>query len=214
MNYKRMSGDEEFTLNGVSQEFKLIDFWRFQFPNIYDLQSKIAEFLVAKALGQRDAHNIDYWTLYDIEYQDDEKYQKPLRIEVKETSYYHPWSGDNVYSEHRSFGITKANSSYQAETEHPGEEHENKYERQNDIYVFCLNTGTTRADSYPLELANWEFYVIPTFIINEKCGDNKSITLNRVRKLAPCVGYAELKDTIVEVASKVREWQAHQEVSE
>ena len=207
MNYKRMSGDEEFTLNGVSQKFKLIDFWRFQFPNIYDLQSKIAEFLVAKALGQRDAHNIDYWTLYDIDYQN-------LRIEVKETSYYHSWSGDNVFSEQRTFGITKANSSYQANTEHPGEEHENKYERQNDIYVFCLNTGTTRADSYPLELANWEFYVVPTFVINENCGDNKSITLNRVRTLTACVGYPELKDAIDEAVAKVKEWQARQEVSE
>ena len=60
---------------------------------------------------------------------------------------------------------------------------ENKYERQNDIYVFCLNTGETRADSNPLDLDNWEFYVVPTDFINEHCGDNKSISLGRIRNM-------------------------------
>ena len=32
-------------------------------------------------------------------------------------------------------------------------------------------------------LEHWEFYVIPTSVINQECGDNKSISLSKVKKL-------------------------------
>lgn len=196
----KISGEEKFTLNGDPLGFDLIDFWRFRYSNIYDMQSVIAEFLVAKALGQTEAHNTDYWTLYDIEYQE-------MRVEVKETSYYHPWNKNGKISKNRTFGITMANSIYEAKAKGTADEHENKFERQNDLYVFCLNTGTTREDSYPLELKNWEFYVIPTFIINERCGKNKSISLERVRKLAKLVRYEQLREEIDDVVDLIRQWQ-------
>ena len=110
------------------------------------------------------------WTLYDILYRD-------TRIEVKETSYYHPWNEGGKISQQRSFGITKANSNY----EHPDEP--NRFERQNDIYIFCVVNGETREASNPLILDNWDFYVVPTSVINEKSKDNKTISLNRIRTL-------------------------------
>ena len=55
--------------------------------------------------------------------------------------------------------------------------------RNNDVYVFCLILGETREASNPLILDHWRFWVIPTKLINAKCGDNKSITLPRVKKL-------------------------------
>ena len=48
-------------------------------------------------------------------------------------------------------------------------------------YVFCLNTGETRESSYPLDLNNWEFYIVPTSFINDKCGNNKTISLGRIK---------------------------------
>lgn len=165
-----MNGKEKFTFDGKDTGFDMLDFWRFQFSNIYNLQEYIAEFLVAKALGINEAYNTEYWTLYDIPYRE-------KRIEVKQTSYYHPWNKDGKVSSQRYFGITKANSSYEDSSE------ENRYERYNDIYVFCLNTGNTKEESYPLNINNWEFYIVPTSFINEHCGDNKTISLSRIRNM-------------------------------
>jgi len=68
--------------------------------------------------------------------------------------------------------------------------------RQNDLYIFCLNTGKTREESYPLELSHWEFYVITTESIDQECGDAKNIGLKRIRSLSRKVSYSELKTTV------------------
>ena len=79
------------------------------------------------------------------------------------------------------------------------------YERQNDIYVFCLNTGTNEEESYPLDMANWEFYVVPTSVINENCTHaQKSISLGKVRKLAPLTKYEELKNVIDSICETIK----------
>ena len=185
-----ITGHEEFSFDGVSLGSNLIDFWKFRYSNIFDMQGALAEFIVAKALGVSEAHNIEYWTLWDINYHD-------LRIEVKETSYYHPWNKDGKVSASRSFGITKANSRFaESATGTVDASFENKYERQNDLYVFCLNTGNTPEESYPLDLNHWEFYVIPTCVINKTCGDGKTISLGKVRKLAPALRYDQIKEAV------------------
>lgn len=190
----KITGHEEFTFDGVSQNVNLIDFWRFRYSNIYDIQGALAEFIVAKALGISDAHNIEYWTVWDITYRE-------LRIEVKETSYYHPWNKDGKVSEARSFGITKANSRYaENATGSVDESFQNVFERQNDLYVFCLNTGATAETSYPLNLDHWEFYVVPTSVINEKCKNNKTISLSRVRKMVHALRYDQIKEEIDRIA--------------
>ena len=87
MNFGRekMTGKEKFELDGKSLGFDFKGFWEFQYSNIYNMQETIAEFLVAKALGLDDSYNTGYWTLFDVFYRD-------TRIEVKQTSYYHPWN--------------------------------------------------------------------------------------------------------------------------
>lgn len=183
--------DTKFTYNNEDTGITMLDFWKFQYSNIYNMQEYIAEFIVAKALGLNTAHNQDWWTLYDIFYRN-------KRIEVKETSYYHAWNEDGKCSRQRTFGITKANSAYENEGT------ENHYERQNDIYVFCLNTGETRDSSYPLELSNWEFYIVPTSVINEKCNDQKRISLGRIKNMGfTAKRYSEIKATIDEIIDSV-----------
>ncbi len=176
---KQLNGDECFTYNGINTEMTVLEFWRWHFSEIYDLQSKIAEYIVAKALGLREAENVGDWTLFDMKYRN-------MRIEVKETSFYHAWqTDDEPKSKQRSFGITKAYDNYKDEN--------SELRRQNDIYIFCLNTGETKADSNPLMLEHWEFYVVPTFRIDELCKNGKTISLSRVRKIADKVYYNELK---------------------
>ncbi len=162
---KQLIGTEEFTLDGNPTGMTMSDFWRFMYSNIYSFQEVIAEFLVAKALGKEVAENDAYWTLFDMKYRD-------KRIEVKQTSYYHSFNEENKVSNHRVFRIPKSNSKFEYDIAINKEkykdvgdkEKENKYERQNDIYVFCVNTGENRSDAYPLNLNNWEFYIVPTYV--------------------------------------------------
>ena len=176
-----LSGEEQFTDNGKPVGFSVRDYWSFQFSNLWDTQEIIAEFLVAKALGLAVPDNKNGWALWDITYRGN-------RIEVKETGYFYSWQKDGKTSDARSFGITKAYSEYK--------DNNSTFERQNDIYVFCLNTGRTMEESNPLDLVHWEFYVVPTSTINELCGDNKSLSLSRLRKIAGKehgLSYAEIR---------------------
>lgn len=187
--YKRLSGKEVFTFQNEKTGLSILEYWQWLYSDIYDLQDTLAEYIVAKALGKDEPDNTGTWTLYDISYRE-------KRVEVKETSYYHSWQTDEEpKSKVRSFGITKAYSEYQDNT--------SELERQNDVYVFCLNTGETKNDSNPLQLEHWEFYVVPTSIINEKCGEQKTISLSRVRKLTNKVDYSKLKNKVDEVIDRL-----------
>ena len=179
-----LSGKESFMLDGQPAGFSVIDFWRFQFSNIWDMQDQIAEFIVAQALGQTEPYNKNGWTLWDINY-------KGQRIEVKETAYYHSWRSDGKVSAQRTFGITKAYTRYKDPT--------SDFKRQSDIYVFCLNTGETKETSNPLDLDNWRFWVVPTETIDLVCGNNKTISLSRLQNLSGLkkgIGYDEIKTAV------------------
>ena len=183
--HTRLSGKEKFTFQNEITGLSILEYWQWLYSDIYDLQDTLAEYIVAKALGKGEPDNTGSWTLYDISYRE-------KRIEVKETSYFHSWQTDEeTKSRVRTFGITKAYSEYQNNT--------SKLERQNDLYVFCLNTGETKSDSNPLQLEHWEFYVIPTSVINDKCGEHKTISLSKVRKLTEKVNYSKLKEKVDEV---------------
>lgn len=187
-NMSQITGEEKFYLDDKETKLSLKDFWQYQYHNIYNLQQYIAEYIVGKALGLERAQNTEYWTLYDILYRN-------TRIEIKETSYYHPWNEGKKVSHQRMFSIAKANSSYEDE-----DVAHNRFERQNDIYVFCVLNGETREESYPLELNNWEFYIVPTTFINENCGDNKKISLGRIRKFGfEAKRFDQVKITIDEI---------------
>ena len=57
-----MTGEEKFIFDGNDLPFDYLDFWQFQYSNIYNLQEYIAEFLVAKALGIEESSNTEYCT--------------------------------------------------------------------------------------------------------------------------------------------------------
>ena len=190
---KKITENTPFVNGDESLGITMLDFWKYQYSNIYDMQEYIAEFIVGKALEIDEPMNRDGWTLWDIDYQG-------KRIEVKQTSYYHSWQekiANGKISQQRTFSITPAFTRYKDST--------TSYERQNDIYVFCLNIGTNEEESYPLDMANWEFYVVPTSVINENCTPaQKSISLGKVRKLAPLTKYEELKNVIDSICETIK----------
>ena len=54
-------------------------------------------------------------------------------------------------------------------------------------------------------MANWEFYVVPTNVINDNCAlEQKTISLGKVRKLAPLTRYEELKNVIDSICETIK----------
>lgn len=66
--------------------------------------------------------------------------------------------------------------------------------RQADIYVFCVLGHKDKNTINPLDLTQWDFYVLDTDILNKKVPTQKTITLSSLLKLNPIqVKYDGLK---------------------
>lgn len=186
-SYRSYQENDYFTFSG-SPAFSVLDFWRYCYGNLAGQSSVIAEFLVAKVLGIEKAENVTYWTAYDMAYRN-------MRIEVKMTEYVHSWNKKSV-SKVRTFSIAPSNNRYW------GSKGEKRVSRQNDLYVFCLNTNREVQNPHPLILDDWEFYVLETAKINhytEKRGnpDQKTISLNVIRRMSgKAVKWDELKHKV------------------
>ena len=189
--YKRYTENDCFTFNGEAQ-FSILDLWRYAYSQLNNIKEQIAEFIVARALGIEIAENVNYWTAYDMSYRN-------KRIEVKASSYVHPWNETKV-SNVRTFSIEPSKNEYWLGSEKTKDM--GKYSRQSEVYVFCLNTDKNTKEPNPLNIDFWEFYVVPTFRINKYTILNnkpmqKKISLNVVKKLSyGAVDYAGLKSKI------------------
>ncbi len=190
--YKSYYEDDQFEFDG-REMFSVLDFWRYQYSNIGALGGELAEFFVARALGINKAENLDYWTAYDISY----RYK---RIEVKSTQYVHAWNKTRV-SEQRSFSIEPTRNAYWSYQKG----NQKEYERQNDLYVFCLNQNKDITKNDPLCIDDWVFYIVPTYKINEYANERqKTISLNVVKRLSSMeVKFGELKDDIDQIIDEI-----------
>lgn len=170
-----------FTLNGRPVGLSVVDFWQFEFSNLVDLLGYVAEFLVAKALGKELPDNCNGWTHYDIEY-------RGKHIEVKASSYYQPWKEGIEICENRVYSIRPSQR------------------ESNDIYVFCLLNGRNYAEANPMLLENWEFYVVPTSVLDDECGENKTVALKRIRAFGGFgknIRYDKIKETVDKICDSL-----------
>ncbi len=68
-----------------------------------------------------------------------------------------------------------------------------------DVFVFAVHTCQDPTANDPLDLEAWQFYVLPATIIRQV--DQKSLSLGRVRSLAPDrVGWMGVKQAVVVTA--------------
>lgn len=195
MNQKRIihgelaTGEELFCSHNIPLKFSVSDFWSFQFSNFWNMNDDVSEFLVAKALNNSKPTNREAWTLYDIRYND-------CRIEVKSSSDFHCWTKPGSKPSKCRFSIEKAHCVYK--------DISSPLERQNDLYVFCHNMGTDFESSYPLDTDNWEFYVVLTTEINRRFKNQKSVSLNMLKRFFKPVEYSSLKKEIDECINNMR----------
>ena len=188
--YRTLCEHDSLKVNG-EKRFSVLDIWRYAYCQLGD--DIIAEFLVAKALEIEKAENNSYWTAYDMSY-------RKKRIEVKATAYVHAWNKKRV-SQVRTFSIAPSKNDYWLDIPQMNEEAHN-LQRQSEVYVFCLNANQDIANHDILDIDQWEFYVVPTYIINEYTNkynnpNQKKIALGVVRTLsAGAVRFDEIRSAV------------------
>ena len=186
---KQLTGDELLSCEGMQHPYSISDFWKWYASNTLHsaLRGAIAEFIVAKALDLPCVVR-QSWDAYDLMYNKN-------RIEVKSSAYLQDDNGDK-YSR-ISFSIAKHS--------HWNEDDAwNIKERPSEVYVFCLFAETDRAKADTMKLEQWQFYVLPTSIIDEQCGDKQTLSLSALLSLSPikCT-YSELKSVMDAICPEV-----------
>jgi len=175
-------GGESTGLNGAT----ILDYWQWAYSGIIGNTDRgnLAEFLVSRALGITDDVRND-WGDFDLTTEDGTK------IEVKSSAYVQAWKQKKRYTP--SFGIKKTLPTwdYSSETR----------QRYADVYVFCLLAHLDKETINPMDIGQWEFYLLRTDDIEKEFGDAKSISLKNLRTRSKQYSYSELKEAIKALAS-------------
>ena len=173
----QLTGNEEFTLHGKGAGITVLDFWRWAFSDLIDNTQRgvMAEFLVYSSLKPEyppPTQMRENWLPFDV------TSPSGRRIEVKSAAYIQAWTPENIFAQirfdiGRKLAWDNATASYSSEAK-----------RNCDLYVFCLFTAKTK-DISLLNLDYWDFYVLPTSVLNEKMPEQKGISLSSLLKLEP-----------------------------
>lgn len=114
------------------------------------------------------------------------------RVEVKSAAYLQSWTAD--YYSQILFDIAPKRA-WSPETGYSPE-----CIRHSDLYVFCLYTALSRERSI-MDLDLWDFYVLPTSVLNRERPGQKKIGLKSLLSLSPVkTGFAELGNVIETIA--------------
>lgn len=193
MNYPVLTGNEQFYLGENCQKETVSNFWAWSMSRLLadGVRGDLAEFIVNTALGLDITNAKRGWGECDIIYDN-------TRIEVKCSSLLQAW--ERKTPTNPVFSISKTLNCDIQETEtgcvYVGRDNSPPM-RRSEIYVFCLFANADRETANPLNLSQWKFYVVPTSLINEKCGDKRSISLNGISRLGVIpVGYQEIKSSV------------------
>ena len=117
-----------------------------------------------------------------------------IRIEVKSAAYLQSWTQKQLSKIIFSINPTRAWDSSSGEfAEEP--------RRSADVYVFCLLKHQDKDTLDPLDLGQWEFYVISATELNNYTRSTTTITLSSLQKLTPGIAFHTLHDTIIAQAS-------------
>lgn len=138
------TGDDRF--DGIDST--VADFWRWAFSDLRMnvVRGSLAEFLVAKAVGATVAPKVE-WENFDV------LTSQGIRIEVKSSAYWQSWPQKGpsriVFS-----GVT-------ARTWRDDLTYSDEREVRADVFVFALQACLDRERYDPLDVGQWEFYVVP-----------------------------------------------------
>jgi len=184
------TGAEPFHYAGASLGFDLLRFWQWSASDLASnaLRGRLAEFLVAQALGITGGVRAE-WDAVDL------RTPEGITLEVKSAAYLQTWA-------------QKAPSiiSFDIRPTRFWDPHTNDMEaeprRQAELYVFALLSHQNKATLDPMDLAQWAFFVLSTAVLNAKLPTQKRVSLFTLLKLGPehC-GFSDLRSAVERIAS-------------
>ncbi len=144
-------------------------------------RSIFAEYIVGVALGVVDKPRVE-WDAVDLRY-------GGCNIEVKSSAYCQSWFQSKPST--IQFSIRKA-AFWNPDTG----AYEGEATRSADVYVFCLHTERDKSKANVLDVAAWEFFMVPTATLNQEFGTAKSVSLAAVKRVAVECGFDGLKTAV------------------
>ena len=181
----KKSGEEKFSEGNKELNMSIIDFWSWSTSDILGnaMRGVLAEFIVASELGITEECRVE-WDAYDLITKDG------IKIEIKSSAYLQSWKQKKLSDIGFDISPTRA---LDFETNIYSDEKK----RQADIYFFCLLAHKDKNTVNPLNLSQWEFYILDSNTLDEKVPLQKRIGLNSLLKLKPVkVQYGEIRNTI------------------
>ena len=181
----RKTGSERFHANGKPLEFSLLGFWQWSSSNLVSnaMRGVLAEYIVACDLGVADGLRTE-WEAYDLHT------QRGVKVEVKSAAFLQSWKQAKLSS--ICFGIRQSYG-WDAITNEMGAERK----RQAHVYVFALLKHQDKATLDPLDVVQWDFYILPTAVLNTRLASQKQISIATLLKLHPVrVKFGHISSTI------------------
>lgn len=164
----------------------LHDFWRWSASDLLSNATRgvLAEFIVASALGL-DSGTRSEWDSVDL------CTTEGARIEVKSAAYLQSWAHQRLST--ISFDIRPTRG-----WDFTTGRYSDRVCRQADIYVFCLLNHVDKSTVDPLDVSQWQFFLVRTSVLDALLPAQKRVRLGRLLRLEHhAVAYHELASSVV-----------------
>lgn len=180
-----LAGSELVHDNGDATGPTVLDFWRWSGSDLLSnaTRGRFAEFLIATAIGIDTTSPRNEWAAWDLTSPDGAK------IEVKCSAYLQSWYQAKLSSP--CFSI-KPSRAWDPDTNSLS----TKSQRQAQLYVFALLAHRDKSTVDPLDVRQWEFFVVPTSRLDGYQRSQSTITLKSLTKLCEPVSYRDLRAQI------------------
>ena len=181
------TGDEHLSDTGKT----LLDFWRWNGSDLASNATRglLAEFIVASALGINPSIPREEWSAWDL------TSPEGIKIEVKSAAYLQSWAQRELSKIIFSIRPARAWDSVSGKmAQEP--------QRSADVYVFCLLKHKDKETLNPLDIEQWEFYVLSTAELNNYNRSSTSITLPSIQKLSRGIPFTQLHEAVIEKADR------------
>ncbi len=195
MAKKILDGGTHFKDGGQQLETTVGDFWAWAMSRLMadGPRGDLAEFIVNVALGSDMTIPKKGWGECDIIYRNN-------RVEVKCSSVLQEWVRDTpsrpVFSIAKTLAcdcVEQDDGSYAYQKRPPND----FPQRRSEVYVFCLFSEADRQKANPADFGQWQFYIVPTAVLDERLGDQRQISLQGLERIgAVRCSYSELKSVV------------------
>ena len=169
----RKSGLEHFRNGSDVLGFDLLSFWQWSASDLASnaLRGRLAEYLIAQALGIADGLRAE-WDAFDL------VSRRGLTIEVKSAAYLQTWSQKALSTIKFKIAPTRA---WEATTNVLAADSR----RQASVYVFALLSHKDKPSLDPMDLSQWQFYLLSKAALDARLANQKQVSLATLLKLEP-----------------------------